>query len=327
MARHMSKMESGLKAALRQRAALAAPGKPDLTIDDKAPDRQPANPGTAEAAAKAVSESSLGADDARSEAIADLREALDWLKNARPESWIILALVVGLLPGWELLASRLPEAILPSIGETLGALLNMLRDYRGGYVNAVGSTVQNYYSGLALAVIVGWSLAVLMGLLPLFGRVMTVVLDFLGNIPLIAFMPLLVALLGLGAAAKIIVVMVAAVIVIATSAHSAFEAMDRGAEEAAMGLGASRLQAQILVVWPPLLPQMIAGLRLGAAQALTACIIAEIYTAMTGLGGLVVGYGASFNMPRYFVAVLTTMIIGGATAAVLRRFERRVAVP
>lgn len=277
---------------------------------------------------KAASASSgRSATDTRAEALADLRQAEAWLKRIRPESWIVLALIIALLVGWDVLAAPLPEAILPSIGETFSALLLMLRDYRGGYVNAVGSTVQNYYSGLGLAIIVGWSLAGLMGLSPLFGRVMKVVLDFLGNIPLIAFMPLFVALLGLGAAAKIIVVMLAAVIVVATSAHSAFEARDRGAEEVAMGLGASKLKAQLLVVWPPLLTQMIAGLRLGAAQALTACIIAEIYTAMTGLGGLIVGYGASFNMPRYFVAVLTTMIIGGLTAAVLRRLERRLAVP
>lgn len=259
--------------------------------------------------------------------MADLREAGARLKAIRAESWIVLGLVISLLVGWELIAAQMPEAIIPSIGETFGALIDMLRDYRGGYVNAVGSTVQNYYSGLGLAIVVGWTLAALMGLSPLFGRLMKVVLDFLGNIPLIAFMPLLVALLGLGGTAKIIVVMLAAVIVIATSAHAAFEAMDGSAEEAAMGLGASKLQAQLLVVWPPLLTQMIAGLRLGAAQALTACIIAEIYTAMTGLGGLIVGYGASFNMPRYFVAVLTAMIIGGVTAAVLRRLERRFAVP
>jgi ABC-type nitrate/sulfonate/bicarbonate transport system permease component len=235
--------------------------------------------------------------------------------------------VIGLVVGWEWIAAQFSEAIIPSMGETITALFSMMRDYRGGYFNAVGNTIQNYYAGLGLAIVVGWSLAGLMGLSPLLGRVMTVVLDFLGNIPIIAFMPLFVALLGLGATAKIVVVLLAAVIVITTTAYSAFESVDRGAEEAAMGLGASKLQAQVLVVWPQILPQMIAGLRLGAAQALTACIIAEIYTAMTGLGGLIVGYGASFNMPRYFVAVLTAVAIGSATSALLRHLERRFAVP
>lgn len=282
----------------------------------------------AHASAEGAAERSDGSMTAnRSAAMADLKEATIWLKGIKAESWIVLGLAAALVLGWDWIASQFPQAIIPSIGETVDALLGMLRDYRGGYINAVGNTIQNYYSGLGLAIVVGWTLAGLMGLSRLFGRVMKVVLDFLGNIPIIAFMPLFVALLGLGGGAKIIVVMLAALIVITTTAQAAFEGVDHGAEEAAMGLGASKLQAQVLVVWPLILPQMIAGLRLGAAQALTACIIAEIYTAMTGLGGLIVGYGASFNMPRYFVAVLTTMIIGSATAAVLRRLEQRFAVP
>ena len=185
--------------------------------------------------------------------MADLREAGLWLRSIKTESWIVLGLVVAVLLAWELIASQFAEAIIPSMGETFGALLDMLRDYRGGYIKAVGNTVQNYYLGLGLAVLLGWALAGLMGLSGLFARVMKVVLDFLGNIPLIAFMPLLVALLGLGNAAKIIVVMLAALIVIATSAYAAFEGMDRGIERAAMGLGANKLQAHLRVVWPPLL--------------------------------------------------------------------------
>lgn len=250
-----------------------------------------------------------------------------WLKGVRGESWSVLGLVVALLVFWEWVAGRYPEAIVPSIGETADALFKMMQDPRRDYFEAIGSTGQIYYSGLGLALVLGWGMAGLMGLVPLLGRVMKVILDFLANVPIIAFMPLFVALLGLGPLAKIVVVLLAAFIVITASAQSAFEGVGKGDEEAAMGLGASRLQAQVRVVWPQVLPQMIAGLRLGAAQALTACIIAEIYTAMTGLGGLLVGYGASFNMPRYFVTVLTALVLGGATAAVLRRLERRFAIP
>ncbi|MBO9587293.1 ABC transporter permease [Devosia sp.] len=255
------------------------------------------------------------------------RETGDWLKGVRPETWIVLGLVVALLVFWEWVAGQYPEAIIPSIGETAEALFKMMQDPKRDYFNAVGSTVQIYFSGLGLAVVLGWGVAGLMGRVPLLGRVMKVVLDFFANIPIIAFMPLFVALLGLGPSAKIVVVLLAAFIVITTTAQAAFDGVGKSDEEAAMGLGASRLQAQVRVVWPQVLPQMIAGLRLGAAQALTACIIAEIYTAMTGLGGLLVGYGASFNMPRYFVTVLTALAIGGITSTTLRRLERRFAIP
>lgn len=257
----------------------------------------------------------------------DLARTRAFFVGIRPESWVVLALVIGLCWFWQDVSSRYAEAILPSPGETLDAFFKMLQDYRADYVRAVGSTMQVYYAGLGLALACGWALAVLMGLVPLFGRVMNVVLDFFGTIPAIAFMPLVVALLGLGPSAKIVVVFLAALIVITTTAHAAFLGVGRQAEEAAMVLGASRLQAHLRVVWPQILPQMVAGLRVGAAQALTACIIAEIYTAMTGLGGLVAGYGASFNMPRYFVTVLTVVLLGSVTAALLRGLERRLVAP
>jgi len=298
-----------------------------LTDPDHIPSSQPSDQSGAPAGRSGRQTLREGIGSELASTVEDLRKVGTWLRRVRPESWVVLGLTIAVIFAWEWIAGQFSEAIIPSMGETLDALFKMLQDYRRGYFYAVVNTVQNYYSGLGLAVIVGAVLAGLMGLVPLVGRVMKVVLDFLGNIPIIAFMPLFVALLGLGGAAKIVVVMLAAVIVITTAAYSAFESVDRSAEEAAMGLGASRLQAQLRVVWPLVLPQLIAGLRLGAAQALTACIIAEIYTAMTGLGGLIVGYGASFNMPRYFVAVLTTVAIGAATAAVLRYLERRVAIP
>ncbi|WEK03768.1 MAG: ABC transporter permease subunit [Candidatus Devosia phytovorans] len=289
------------------------------------PPTKAADPASAAIVDKPGIQRSMAEDVA--EAIRDIRKLVRWLRGVRAENWIVLLLAIALVCSWEWIATQFSRAIIPSMGETADAFFSMLQDDRRNYFNAVVNTIQNYYAGLGLAILVGWGLAGLMGLSPLLGQVMKVVLDFLGNIPIIAFMPLFVALLGLGAAAKIVIVLLAAAIVIATTAHAAFESVDRGAEEAARGLGANRLQAQFFVVWPQVLPQMIAGLRLGAAQALTACIIAEIYTAMTGLGGLIVGYGASFNMPRYFVAVLTTLAIGGATATVLRHLERRFAVP
>lgn len=45
---------------------------------------------------------------------------------------------------------------------------------------------------------------------------------------------------------------------------------------------------------------------------------------MTGLGGLVAGYGSAFNMPRYFVVVLTLAVIGVTLSTALRGLEARL---
>lgn len=252
----------------------------------------------------------------------DLRAALSAFAGIRPESWLLAGLCAALLALWIWGASLLPPAVFPSPEETGQALFWMLMDVRQDYVRGIGASLSVYFTGLLLALAFGWMLIFLMGIQPLLGRVIGPCLDFLGSIPNIALMPMIVALLGLGPPAKIVVIFLAAVLPIVINGFAALRQVDRGVEEAAYVLGANRIQTHWQVIWPLALPQMVAGLRIGAAQGLVATVIAEIYTAMTGLGGLLVGYGSSFNMPRYFVVVITLAVIGVVTTGLLRAIER-----
>jgi NitT/TauT family transport system permease protein len=94
---------------------------------------------------------------------------------------------------------------------------------------------------------------------------------------------MVVALVGLDQPAKVTIVFLGAVLPVAINGHAALRQIDGDYEEAALDLGATRLRALLAVVWPLALPQMVAGMRVGAGYALAACVVAEIYTAMTGL--------------------------------------------
>jgi ABC-type nitrate/sulfonate/bicarbonate transport system permease component len=149
-------------------------------------------------------------------------------------------------------------------------------------------------------------------------------LDLLASVPNIAFMPLIVAFLGLGLEPKMMIVFLAAVVPITINSHAAIRQVDPALIEAAMTLGATRLTALRKIIWPSALPAIIAGFRIGATQALTACVMAQLYTAMTDLGGLLSGYSNGFNMPRYFVTVITLALIGIFSTFLLRLVERRI---
>lgn len=261
-------------------------------------------------------------------ALATLREDLSAagqaLRRIRVESRIIAALVLALIGSWIWFAAELPAAFLPSPAETGDALYDMLADRRGDYLRAIGETLSVFLTGLLAASLAGGGLTFLMGAFPLAGRVLSPCFDLLASVPNIALMPLIVAFLGLGPEAKICVVFLAALIPLVVSGAAALRQISPLYAEAAMNLGASRTTAWAKAVWPQALPQMIAAVRVGASQGLTACVVAEIYTAMTGLGGLVAGYGSAFNMPRYFVVVLTLAVIGATLSTALRRLEARL---
>jgi NitT/TauT family transport system permease protein len=71
-------------------------------------------------------------------------------------------------------------------------------------------------------------------------------------------------------------------------------------------------------------PFVVVGLRIGATIGLINTVVAELYTAINGLGGLLAVYGNTFRMAEYFVIVLTLALIGVIVTEILRYVETRL---
>jgi NitT/TauT family transport system permease protein len=64
-------------------------------------------------------------------------------------------------------------------------------------------------------------------------------------------------------------------------------------------------------------------MRIGATIGLINTVVAELYTAVSGLGGLLAIYGNTFRMAEYFVVVLTLALTGVIVTEFLRHVEIR----
>jgi NitT/TauT family transport system permease protein len=53
-------------------------------------------------------------------------------------------------------------------------------------------------------------------------------------------------------------------------------------------------------------------------------VVAELFTAISGLGGLIVNYGNTFQLNDYFVPVLVLSAIGVTISEGLKYVERRL---
>jgi NitT/TauT family transport system permease protein len=78
------------------------------------------------------------------------------------------------------------------------------------------------------------------------------------------------------------------------------------------------------IVLPGATPFLLVGIRLGATIGLINTVVAELYTAVTGLGGLLAIYGNTFRMAEYFVIVLLLSLIGVLVTEGLRLLENRL---
>jgi NitT/TauT family transport system permease protein len=156
-----------------------------------------------------------------------------------------------------------------------------------------------FLSGYGLAILFAIPLGLMMGGLRMFGAALEPYVDALSATPRVSFIPLIIVFLGLGFEAKIFIVFLGAVMPILINTYAGVLNSDADLIEMARASGATQTQVFRKVMLPGALPYVIAGMRVGAGLALINTVVAELYTAVGGLGGLLSIYCTTFRMGPY----------------------------
>jgi NitT/TauT family transport system permease protein len=236
--------------------------------------------------------------------------------------WRTIALVFFLVL-WHLASIPAGKLLLPSPLDVAPALFDELRS--GQLLNATASSLTVFAAGYALAIVTGVVLGVLMGGIPRLGETLEIYVNALNSTPRVAFIPFIILWFGLGPTAKIIVVWFQAVMPILINTYAGVQNTDPDLLEAARSFGAKRGQMFRYIMLPAALPYIVAGLRLGSANALVGTVVAELYTALSGLGYLIAQFGGTFQTAKYFGPVLMLAAMGMVISQTLKVVERRLA--
>jgi ABC-type nitrate/sulfonate/bicarbonate transport system permease component len=232
----------------------------------------------------------------------------------------LLAFALLLLLWW--LAAFLGGTnLIPTPVATAQAARELFAD--GQIYRAIGESLSVYGGGYLLAILVGIPAGLLMGGFRLLGRTLEIYVNALTATPRVAFIPLIIVLLGLGYEAKVAIIFLGAVMPVVINTYAGVLNADGELVEMARSAGASRAQIFRRILLPGALPFIVVGLRLGATIGLINTVVAELYTAVRGLGGLLAIYGNTFQMAPYFVVVLILATIGTLVTQALRLIEAR----
>jgi len=223
---------------------------------------------------------------------------------------------------WAWAAQQFGGNVVPSPGETLEAAKRLLGE--GKLSKALGESLEVYLSGYTLAIICAVPIGVLMGAIKPVGKTLEIYAFALAATPRVAFIPMIIVLLGLGVKAKVFIVFLGALMPILINTYTGILAADMELVEMARSLGTRPVSIFLKVVLPGALPFVIVGLRLGATIGLISTVVAELYTAVSGLGGLLALYGNTFRMAEYFVVVITLSATGVTLTEGLRYLEKRL---
>ena len=236
--------------------------------------------------------------------------------------WRLIALVAFLVV-WHLASIPAGKLLLPSPLDILPAFVDQVRS--GQLVAATLSSLQVFAVGYLLAIVTGVALGVLMGGMPRLGETLEIYVNALNATPRVAFIPFIILWFGLGTNAKIVVVWFQAVMPILINTYAGVQNTDPDLLEAARSFGARRGQLFRHIMLPAALPYIVTGLRLGAAMAMVGTVIAELQTALAGLGYLMAQFGGTFQTAKYFAPVLVLAAMGMLVSQMLKIVERRLA--
>ncbi|QEW17854.1 Putative aliphatic sulfonates transport permease protein SsuC [Marinibacterium anthonyi] len=260
----------------------------------------------------------------------EIRQAardLEWIAQIPAHVWLRLALLPILLCAWSMLARIAPDGYIAGPYLTLRAFFQMLMDDRHKFPVALWQTVSVYVAGLGLAAAIGIPLGLLLGMWRILGRTLSPYVHALAATPVVALIPLIILMVGLGAEAKVVIVTLSAVMPVLIATEAGVRGTDPDLLEMARGYGLGPLARLRRVILPGALPQVMAGLRLGAVMGLVATAISELYTAMTGLGAMLQSLGNTYRMDSYFAVVMTFAAIGALATGLLSWLEYRLTPP
>lgn len=243
------------------------------------------------------------------------------LSHVNINVWRLLAFLIFLVVWWAV-AKLVGQNFVPTPLQTWQAAI---QTYSNGTVpRAAMDSILVCLAGYVVAAIVAIPVGLLMGGFRVLGSTLEIYVDALAATPRVSFIPLIIVFLGLGYEAKIVVVFLGAVMPILINTYAGVLNSDGELIEMARSAGAKESQIFRTIMLPGALPYIIAGLRVGASLALINTVVAELYTAVKGLGGLLSIYGNTFRMAPYFVVVFTLAIIGVCLMQSLKVLERRM---
>jgi NitT/TauT family transport system permease protein len=185
-------------------------------------------------------------------------------------------------------------------------------------------SLTNFSLGFAVAVLFGVAAGIPMGWYPGLSKTLDPLLSGIYATPLIALLPLVIMLFGLGAVSKIIMTFLAAVFPMLINTMTGIANTDGHLVRMSRSFGAGDSAIFFKVSIPGSLPYIVAGMRVALGRALVYIVVAEQYGAAMGLGYLSSVAAQRFQMAAMFVPIVIIAFLGALLTELLKAVERRL---
>lgn len=236
--------------------------------------------------------------------------------------WLIISFLAALALWFFLSVNEKTARSFPFLPAILKALATVIE--RGilaeDFISSMISVVSGFALGFATAVPVAFLMA---WYLPV-RNILEPWIQFIRNIPPLAYVPLVVIAAGVGRKPQIIVIWLATFLIMTVTIYQGVRNVDETLLKAARVLGAKDKDLFIKVVFPATTPFILTAVRLGVSVALTTLIAAESTGASAGMGMRIRSFSNSFEVAPMLLYIILIGIIGITSEKIIKTLERKL---
>ena len=231
----------------------------------------------------------------------------------------VLALLLGL---WELVTAL--NWVDPFIMSSPSRIANTLADLSsdGSLYYHIGVTLWETLAGFAIAVVLGFAIALALWWSDTLRRVLEPYIVVLNALPKIALGPLIIIWFGTGNEAIVFMTVLVGLIVAIIHVLSAFIATDANKMLLLRSMGAGKLQILWKLVIPSSYPAVISMLKVNVGMAWIGSIMGEYIVSRAGLGYLIVYGGQVFKLDLVMSATFVLCLLAAGMYALVVLLEK-----
>ena len=235
-----------------------------------------------------------------------------------------LAVAAIALAAWQFLPPLfgVPKYIIPQLSDLWTEGLRMWQDDNLllHFFSTASMAILGFILGSLLGAVFGYAL----GLLPAWEKVLSPYILALQIAPKVAFAPLFILWFGYNFVPKLVTTVLVVFFPILVNVLQAMRVLDRDLINLARAYNMSKAKIFWKIMVPYSMPNLMAGLRIGATLAVIGVTVGELVGGEIGLGYLISFGQGQADTPMVFDAIILLTVIGIVMYWVVTMIEARV---
>lgn len=225
---------------------------------------------------------------------------------------------------WQLaiIVGNFDEALLPSPLKVVQALAEIASN--GVLMDGIASSMYRFVIGYLISVVLGVAVGLLIGNVNILFRLVNPVVQMIRPIAPVAWMPIIVLLIGIGDAPAIAIIFLAGFFPVMLTTASATHKVDEIYLKVARNYGISRTKTVFQIILPAIFPQIANSLHIALGSSWIFLVSGEMVGTQSGLGYMIIDARNNLRTDILLATMLVIGVIGFVLDILIGRFELSV---